>query len=254
MNKLLNEKLDPYKHKVTEIVASLKRLTDEAKQPELQKTLEDLQERLHEPFMFVIVGEVKAGKSSFINALLDTGTDICKVAPSPMTDTIQQIVFGETAGEIAINPYLKRIFQPVDILKDIAIVDTPGTNTIVEHHQEITERFIPASDLIVFVFEAKNPYRESAWTFFDFISSEWRKKVIFILQQKDLMSADDLAINKRGVTEHAQRKGIIEPLVFAVSAKEEIDGKKEESGFKSVRDYISEHITGGKAPILKNTE
>jgi ribosome biogenesis GTPase A len=108
--------------------------------------------------MFVIVGEVKVGKSSFINALLQTTTEICKVAPSPMTDTIQQIVYGPEYMEISISPVLKRITYPEEILKEIAIVDTPGTNTIVQHHQEITEKFIPVSDLVMFVFEAKNPY------------------------------------------------------------------------------------------------
>jgi predicted GTPase len=136
-------------------------------------TILELKDQLQAPFTFVIVGEVKAGKSSFINALLDTDKEICKVAPMPMTDTIQQIVYGEQEQIIDINPYLKKITQPVEILKEIAIVDTPGTNTIVDHHQEITERFIPYSDLIVFVFEAKNPYRQSSWEFFDYINADW---------------------------------------------------------------------------------
>ena len=150
-----------------------------------------------------------------------------------------------------INPFLKKILIPVDILKEVAIVDTPGTNTIVEHHQEITESFIPASDLIVFVFEAKNPYRQSAWDFFKFIHDEWRKKVIFVLQQKDLMSAEDLAVNMNGVKEYAEKQGIHQPQIFATSAKLEKDGEKTESGFIPIRHYILENITGGKAPVLK---
>jgi len=59
-----------------------------------------------------------------------------------MTDTIQLITYGEEESIEEVNPHFKRITQPVDILKEIAIVDTPGTNSIVEHHQEITERFI----------------------------------------------------------------------------------------------------------------
>jgi hypothetical protein len=168
-----------------------------------------------------------------------------------MTDTIQQIVYGETEEVIVINPFLKKILIPVDILKEVAIVDTPGTNTIVEHHQEITESFIPASDLIVFVFEAKNPYRQSAWDFFKFIHDEWRKKVIFVLQQKDLMSAEDLAVNMNGVKEYAEKQGIHQPQIFATSAKLEKDGEKTESGFIPIRHYILENITGGKAPVLK---
>jgi len=150
-----------------------------------------------------------------------------------------------------VNEFLKRITLPVDILKEIAIVDTPGTNTIIEKHQAITESFIPGSDLIVFVFEAKNPYRQSAWDFLNFIHADWKKKVIFVLQQKDLLDAADLQVNMNGVREQAEKKGLLNPMVFAVSAKQELDGNKEDSGFIQVRKYISDNVTGGKAPYLK---
>ncbi|MCR9289265.1 MAG: dynamin family protein [Bacteroidetes bacterium] len=251
MSNLLGQNLQTQRAQIEEIIKDLHELTIEINQEELAKTISDLRNRIHEPFMFVIVGEVKAGKSSFINALLSTGEEICKVAPQPMTDTIQQVLYGEEPAEIQINQYLKKILQPVEILKEIAIVDTPGTNAIVEHHQEITERFVPASDLIVFVFEAKNPYRQSAWDFYDFIKEDWRKKIIFILQQKDLIDEEGLAINVKGVEDHAKKKGIENPIVFAVSAKQELEEQKEESGFEDVRNYIQENITGGKAPVLK---
>ncbi len=251
MSNLLNTRLITERAHVAEAVKELHELTIRINHEQLAKTVSDLRNRLNDPFMFVIVGEVKAGKSSFINALLETCREITKVAPQPMTDTIQQIVYGETEEVIIINPFLKKILVPAEILKEIAIVDTPGTNTIVEHHQEITENFIPASDLIVFVFEAKNPYRQSAWDFFNFIHSDWRKKVIFVLQQKDLMSVEDLQVNINGVREYAEKKGINAPTIFAVSAKEEIDGQGESSGFGAIREYIRNNITGGKAPVLK---
>jgi small GTP-binding protein len=248
---LVNQNTIALRARIDEAVKDLHELTIRINHAELAKTVSDLRNRINDPFMFVIVGEVKAGKSSFINALLQTEREITKVAPQPMTDTIQQIVYGETEEVIVINPFLKKILIPVDILKEVAIVDTPGTNTIVEHHQEITESFIPASDLIVFVFEAKNPYRQSAWDFFKFIHDEWRKKVIFVLQQKDLMSAEDLAVNMNGVKEYAEKQGIHQPQIFATSAKLEKDGEKTESGFIPIRHYILENITGGKAPVLK---
>ncbi len=251
MGTLLNQNLQSYRAQIDEIVKDLHELTIEIQQEELAKTLSDLRNRLHEPFMFVIVGEVKSGKSSFINALLSTGKEVCKVAPQPMTDTIQQVLYGEKEAEIVINQYLKKILQPVEILKEIAIVDTPGTNAIVEHHQEITERFVPASDLIVFVFEAKNPYRQSAWQFFDYIHSDWRRKIVFVLQQKDLIDDEGLKVNIGGVKAHALKKGVEEAIVFAVSAKEELEGQEEKSGFGDVRTYIRENITGGKAGLLK---
>lgn len=251
MVEILDDKLQTLRSHIDEIAKDLHDLTVDIGHQELRQTVSELRNRINEPFMFVIVGEVKAGKSSFVNALLSTGKEVCKVAPQPMTDTIQQVIWGETEQVISINPYLKKITHPVEILKEIAIVDTPGTNTIVEHHQEITERFIPSSDLIVFVFEAKNPYRQSAWEFFDFINSEWRRKVIFVLQQKDLMNESELPVNVNGVIQHAQKKGIEAPHVFAVSAKLEQEGNEQESGFLPLREYIRENITGGKAPVLK---
>lgn len=243
-----------FNYKLSKLAISTDKLLDitrEIGHEKLELTLVELRDQLEAPFTFVIVGEVKAGKSSFINALLDTDKEICKVAPMPMTDTIQQILYGETERIEEINPYLKKIYQPVEILKEIAIVDTPGTNTIVAHHQEITERFIPYSDLIVFVFEAKNPYRQSSWEFFDYINAEWHRKIVFVLQQKDLLPDADLKINFDGVVEHAKKKGISDPKVFAVSAKLEQADFHDISGFKEIRSYIENNITGGKAPELK---
>ena len=251
MLQLPSKELERIRTAVSALAQDFLSLTDEIGRKELTETCKDVINHIHDPFLFVIVGEVKSGKSSFINALLQADKEICKVAPSPMTDTIQQILYGEEENEVIVNQYLKKIYQPVDILKEIAIVDTPGTNTIIEHHQEITERFIPNADLIVFVFEAKNPYRESAWKFFDFINEEWWKKVIFVLQQKDLLDEKDLSINRKGVEDHARSKGIDEPRVFCVSAKTAIDGNYESSGFNELSAYIDEHILGGKAPVIK---
>ncbi len=247
----LSKSHEPFKKSLRIQFDSLNQLIVRLGNDELSTTSKDLLTSIDDPYMFVIVGEVKSGKSSFINALLDTGKEICKVAPSPMTDCIQQIVYGESESEVQISPYIKRIYQNVDILKHIAIVDTPGTNTIIEHHQEVTESFIPSSDLIVFVFEAKNPYRQSAWEFFDFIHSEWHKKIIFILQQKDLLNEEDLSINIQGVIQQARSKGIMEANVFAVSAIDELNNKRDISGFKPLKEYIYKNVTGASAAFQK---
>ena len=249
MADLLNDNLRNLRAQLDEIIKDLHRMTVGIGNDPLATTVSDLRNRINEPFMFVVVGEVKAGKSSFVNALL--GENVCKVAPDPCTDTIQQILYGDEVQTVNVNPHLKKIYTPAEILKEIAIVDTPGTNTISAHHQEITESFIPASDLIVFVFEAKNPYRQSAWDFLDFIRDEWRKKVIFVLQQKDLMEPEDLVINEGGVFKYAQKKGVNDAKIYSVSAKLEMKGDTENSGYPRLRKYIADNITGGKAPVLK---
>ena len=247
---ILNQHTLALRAQVEDVVKDLQQLSQEIGHGELAAQVGELRNRMTEPYMFVIVGEVKAGKSSFVNALLEAG-EICAVAPQPMTDTIQQILYGEKEQTIVVNPYLKKILLPVDILRDIAIVDTPGTNSIVEKHQEITENFIPASDLVIFVFEAKNPYRQSSWEFFDFIHRDWHKKIIFVLQQKDLLNAEDLAVNERGLFDYAVKKGAEQPVLFAVSAKDELEGRFDQSNFSAVRDYIRTHVTGGRGAALK---
>ena len=248
--KVVDQKLQEQKGALKNLIQRLQDFTLRIEHTESGRILADLRDRIDEPFMFVIVGEVKAGKSSFINALLGE-PNLCAVAPSPMTDTIQQILYGDTAKTEEVSPHFKRVYQPSEILKEIAIVDTPGTNTIIAHHQEITERFIPGADLIIFVFEAKNPYRQSAWDFFDFIHEEWHKKIIFVLQQKDLMEPADLEINMKGVTDYAGKKGIKHPVAFAVSAKDELEGYHQKSGFDPLKTYILEQVTGGKAQQQK---
>ncbi|MBN8677273.1 MAG: dynamin family protein [Chitinophagales bacterium] len=248
---ILNQRTLALRAQCEDLVKDLQQLSQEIGHKELASMVGELRNRMSEPFMFVIVGEVKAGKSSFVNALLEAGRDICAVAPQPMTDTVQQILYGEKEEVVVVNPYLKKLFLPVDILKDIAVVDTPGTNSIIANHQEITENFIPASDLVIFVFEAKNPYRQSAWDFFDFIHRDWHKKIIFVLQQKDLLSAEDLAVNERGLFEFAQKKGVDEPVIYTTSAKAELEGRFDQSNFSAVRDYIRTHVTGGRGAALK---
>ena len=81
---------------------------------ELPSIVSDLRSGLNEPFLFVVVGEVKSGKSSFINALL--GEDICAVDPAPCTDVIQEIVYAERPYEETLRPFLKKIGRPMPIL------------------------------------------------------------------------------------------------------------------------------------------
>jgi GTPase SAR1 family protein len=214
----------------------------------IEMLISDIRETVYEPFLFVVVGEIKAGKSSLVNALL--GESVCPVDPAPCTDTIQLIVHGETPAETEIAPHVRRIERPVEILKRIAIVDTPGTNTIIPHHEEITRRFIPNSGLVIFVFPAKNPHTNSAWTFLDYVGGEWRKKVIFVLQQADLTTHAELQTNIEKVKEYAEQRGFGESPVFVSSAKMEECGEPG-SGFDEIRNFIRETVTGGRHLFLK---
>ena len=80
---------------------------------------------------------MKSGKSSFVNALL--GEDICEVAPDPCTVGIQELVYGESRTRTVLGDNWERISLPKEVLKEISIIDTPGTNSIIRNHQRILD-------------------------------------------------------------------------------------------------------------------
>ncbi|MFH7243383.1 MAG: dynamin family protein [Spirulina sp.] len=246
---LINPTLVAYRDDLDHLLAQVQQLATRINNPDLQGTTQRLRHNINEPFLFVVVGEVKAGKSSFVNALL--GAEVCATDIEPCTDTIQQIVYAETEYEHQVEPKLRKVGRPIPILQEISIVDTPGTNTVIAEHQIITERYIPNSDLTFFVLFAKNPYQKSAWDFLDFVSAEWRKKVVFILQQADLLRPTDLQTNLERVREYAHQKNISAPIIFPTAAVLEEEGDRENSGFEPVRQYIQTMVASGESYIIK---
>jgi ribosome biogenesis GTPase A len=248
-SQILDAALQEYRWSLNELLHDVQRLAAALNNVGLQETVAGLRKNITEPFLFVIVGEVKAGKSSFINALLEA--EVCATDIEPCTDSIQQIVYADQRFVTQVEPKLKKIGMPIDILKDISIVDTPGTNTIIAEHQIITEKYIPNSDLTFFVLFAKNPYQKSAWDFLDFVSAEWRKKVVFVLQQADLLKPADLETNIQRVKEYANLKQIKSPIIFATSAEQELHGDIQNSGFSPIREYIKNMVASGESYKIK---
>ncbi|MGB3309166.1 MAG: dynamin family protein [Nodosilinea sp.] len=248
-SQIIDKKLHAYRDDLDRLLERVQTLATDINNPNLQQTTHNLRRNINEPFLFVVVGEVKAGKSSFVNALLDA--EVCATDIEPCTDSIQQIVYAEQEFVEQVEPSLRKIGRPIPILQDISIVDTPGTNTVIAEHQIITERYIPNSDLTFFVLFAKNPYQKSAWDFLDFVSAEWRKKVVFILQQADLLRPADLATNVERVKEYAYQKQIKAPIIFPTSAALEQEGDTINSGFEPVRQYIQAMVSSGESYKIK---
>jgi GTPase SAR1 family protein len=213
---------------------------------------------IREPLLFVVVGEVKAGKSSLINALF--GHEVAKVDVLPSTDRICIFRHGQEEKQIDVSPRLAEYHLPIDFLRDFNVVDTPGTNTMVLEHQTITENFVPRADVILFVFSVVNPWTQSAWDLLKFVQKKWLKNVVFVLQQADLRDAKEIEVIRRHLQETAmQRLGVTLP-VFAVSARKALRARtsavdKErlwsESQFAALEDQINLIVSDLGASKLK---
>ncbi|MBX3458620.1 MAG: dynamin family protein [Planctomycetes bacterium] len=211
---------------------------------------------LEELFLLVIVGEVKAGKSSFINSLLNA--EVCKVGAIPTTDKIHVLKYGDIERERILEEFLIEKQLPFEALRNINIVDTPGTNSIVKRHGEITESFIPRCDLILFTTSVDRPFSETEREFLSYIIQSWAKKIIFIITKKDIKEPHELDEIHKFVQDSARKFFDFEPKIFMVSAKEarkakhdKDDALYEKSGFKALEDYLFTQLSQGEKLQLK---
>lgn len=244
---LVEEKIKALKKELSSIGSELLNLADRFDvNKENKEIIAHLLSQIQENFMFVIVGEVNAGKSSFVNSLL--GAEICATGKEIVTREVQKVVYGQTDRILKEDEFLVRKELPVEILKEITIVDTPGTNSRELSHQLITETFVPNSNLIIFVFQIDNIHVQSAWDFFRKIKEKWSKKILFVLTKADTQpSAKDIEDYKNILLRYTHEEKMDNAQIFVTSAQKEKQGDAQGSGFATIREYINTHITGKAA-------
>jgi small GTP-binding protein len=200
-------------------------------------------EQLAGLFLLVIAGEFNSGKSSFINALL--GERVLPEGVTPTTDRINLLRHGPEITERPLEAYLLERTHPAELLRELNVVDTPGTNAVIRRHEELTSDFIPRADLVLFVTSADRPFSESEREFLEQIR-QWGKKIVFIVNKVDILA---------GPTEQAEVITYVRdnaaallgeaPQVFPVSARRAVQArtegaadKWEQSGFDAVEEYL----------------
>jgi small GTP-binding protein len=219
------------------------RETLEREQSDERRRVDELLATLEDLFTLVIVGEFNAGKSSLINALF--GARLRTEGPIPVDDVISILRHAEQPSMRKVSDYVIEQFYPIEFLRNITLVDTPGTNSIVQRHQEITEDFIPRADLILFVTSIDRPLSESERKFLEYIR-EWGKKVVFVLNKVDTKTdaeveqvIDYLKSNTRSIFG-------FDPVIYPVAAKLALESKLgntlprewTRSRFEALEDYI----------------
>src|SRR3954463_761376 len=213
-------------------------------------TLHSLLTDVREPLLFVVVGEVKAGKSSLLNALF--GEEFAKVDVLPATDRVYIFRHGAEEKSVEVSGQLTERYLPIKFLQDFNVVDTPGTNTMVAEHQTITEGFVPRADVVLFVFSVTNPWSQSGWQLLDLVQKKWLKNVVFVLQQADLRNSSEIEIIHRHLQDTALQKLGFAPPIFPVSARKALLARttgvdKEQlfrdSGFGPLEQQINQMVT-----------
>ena len=211
-------------------------------------------------FLLVVIGEFNAGKSTFLNALL--GDQFLDEGVTPTTDHIHILSYGETFQKKPLEDELLEVQIPVEWLNEINLVDTPGTNAVIQRHQEITEHFVPRSDLVLFVTSADRPFSESERLFLEGVR-QWGKKIVIAVNKIDMISnVSDRQEIIDFVSDNAQKLLGIDPNIFPVSAQLALQAKKAkrngptdeywiESRFGALENFILESLDAQERLRLK---
>src|SRR5918911_3075134 len=178
----------------------------------VRRALSDLEEL----FLLVIVGEFNSGKSAFINALL--GAELSEEGVTPTTSRITVLRHSPEPVQRERRDRVLEKGYPNAFLHEIAIVDTPGTNAIIRHHEELSRGFVPRSDLVLFVTSAERPLTESEREYLELIRG-WGKKIVLIINKADLLQEEEAAEQVRSFVEGGIRSMLgLAPPIFIVSA------------------------------------
>ena len=173
--------------------------------------------RLDELFLLVVVGEFNSGKSTFINALV--GQRLLDEGATPTTRRIHVLKYGPEVSHTVLDASVDVITAPAEMLRQIHIVDTPGTNAIFRDHEALTVDFVPRADFVLFVTSADRPFTETERGFMELIR-EWGKKIVVIINKADIL---ETAADRDSVEQFVRRGATallgVEPAVFAVSAR-----------------------------------
>jgi len=245
--KILNQRQEDLLDRERQFLVNLKDELTGAKASESDlDALEHSVSQLDDLFLLVMVGEFNAGKSAIINALL--GEKFLAEGLTPTTTQINILRYGKEVEQRHAGKNQKVVLLPVDLLSEVSIVDTPGTNAVLRHHEELTKEFVPRADLVLFITSVDRPFTESERTFMAQIR-DWGKKVLIVVNKIDIPDDEkDLEQVEDFVRVNARDLLGITPEVFMVSARLALRAKQgesqlwERSRFGLLEDYIHDTL------------
>ena len=156
-----------------------------------------LKRQLANPFSIFICGEFNAGKSSLLNQL--NNQNIADVGFLPTTQEIES-------------------YKP-EGFGGLVFIDSPGTNSIIEQHQELTENYLQQADIILFVTSVERPLSKSEQDFLTLVDRTWARKIIVAINKIDLVKENEAKQIREYISEGLTHILAEMPPVFAISAQ-----------------------------------
>ncbi len=201
-----------------------------------------------------VLGQMKRGKSSFINALL--GAEVLPTGVLPVTAIITEIRYGPAPDAVIVystgnlreqvglstladyitevgNPGNKKQVASVEIAypssflqSGIILIDTPGIGSTHAHNTQTTEQYLEQVDAGIIVLSVDPPITEIESQFLKDLKEDV-PKLFFILNKTDLASPDEIHTIARFLENELDRLQIGSPEIFPLSARQALQEKRQ---------------------------
>ena len=202
--------------------------------------------RARYPMEVAITGQFSAGKSTFLNALLSR--NILPTGITPVTSKVNFINYGEEyklkityySGAQEYAPiesiadftdqrehemkdikYLT-LYAPMDILKDISFVDTPGLNSQSQSDTDTTRKVLRDVGGIIWLTLIDNAGKLSEAEVLEEYMQHFKNKSLCVLNQKDKLTPEQVETTTKYVSE---KFGKYFAKVVPISAMMALDGR-----------------------------
>ncbi|HXU61291.1 MAG TPA: dynamin family protein [Polyangia bacterium] len=234
-------------------------------------------EAFDRPLLVAVMGEFNAGKSSFVNALC--GDDVAPTGVTPTTATINVLRYGdrpetrvvrhdgstEAVQAADVHTFLGNlrdedargirsveIFLPVEALRRVEIVDTPGLNAIRPEHERVARDFLRDADAIIWVFAAgqaaKATEREALA-----VARAAGKRVIGVVNKIDLAEPHEL----KAIVRHIEKTlgDLVDSIIpfSALAAGEARRAGRTDPGLEALTAALDRRFLGDARALKRQT-
>jgi len=213
---------------------------------QLESILQKQIRRARFPMEVAITGQFSAGKSTFLNALLSK--NILPTGITPVTSKVNFISYGEEyklkityysgaqeyAPIEAISDFTDQrqedmkdikyltLYAPMDILKEISFVDTPGLNSQSQSDTDTTRSVLRDVGGIIWLTLIDNAGKQSEAKVLEEYMQLFKDKSLCVLNQKDKFSQEQIETTTKYVSD---KFGKYFAQVTPISAKMALDAR-----------------------------
>jgi len=205
-------------HSIEDILRNLRQIYTRFQLLSLKRPLEAAENLLHQnqPIDVAILGQFKAGKSSFINSLI--GQPVLPVGVIPVTTAITRLQYGEKERVVvrhfdgfitetslanladftseAKNPANQRNVEVVDIelpslepFTGLRLVDTPGLGSVFAYHKSTAENWLPEVGAALLAVSSDRPLSEHDLELIRELT-HYTPNIMLLLTKADLLSSE----------------------------------------------------------------